>query len=954
MTKKKLYITYTFILLIWSFSFAQQYTNYTTKDGLPSNHVYKITQDAKGFIWFGTDKGLVKYNGKEMKNFTTRNGLATNDVWGIHPTPDGKVWYLSKSSKLGFVENDSVFSFDSDNGSQIFSPNFTSQVGNKIILNNSRSSHQLINGQWKNILSNNMYSKTAKSYIEHSKIAALETTSGSDSIRIVYKNGAKVNVENVRNILNTIHYRGQVTDSLYYWTTDTEYSILNLNTAKIHRRYFKDEIGLDKTQYTRLNIVNNEIQITGRGFVGILNSKYHLTKTVLIPEKYDVHFALIDKNETVWASTFAKGVFKFPKVKRNIKYYFQNEKILTTNVINDEIIASIYNKGFYRYNKNKREFEPFIKDKEYVYSSNYIDSLETAYFFSKSKIRSVKNGKMKLIDFSNSTFKTINIARQLVYFNQSLYARNYRGLSLVNLEKLKVEKLYDQIGINDMIVHNANFFIATTNGLKEFKNEIISSVLFNNKTFEKSILSIDEISNTQLLLNTDGFGSYVTNSSDIYQLPKSEFLIVNNGYVNNNIIWLATNNGLLKYSKHKNNYEFEKKITVANGLPSNNVNDVIVNGSDLIVSTNNAIAILPKNQESISLFLTIYIDEAVFNGKNIYGSKNTFEYVKNNNTTFSVSSINFEENNKELTYQYKLNPVQNNWISTTSKNINFTNLSPNNYILEFKANGVLQNFNFKITPLWYQKLYSKILIGLFITSVISFILLKIRNREITKKTNKLNSQKQLAEYELYALRSQMNPHFVFNSLNSIQYYINKNEIELSEKYLVKFSRLIRKFFDFSRNKFISIEQEISLLKNYLEIEKMRFGEEFKFSFNIDENLKLKDQNIPSMLLQPIVENSVNHGLFHNEGKGIITINFNHISAKEYAVEIIDDGIGLTKAKEIKDNSIKTHSSKSTEIIADRIKLLNQTNEWTVTYKIKDLNNVGETGTCAKLTFKNNE
>ena len=99
MKLKKLHITLLFVF-IWSFSFAQQFTNYSTKEGLPSNHVYKVTQDTKGFIWIATDKGLVKYNGSDFKTFTTKDGLATNDIWGLNATPDGKIWYQSKAFKV--------------------------------------------------------------------------------------------------------------------------------------------------------------------------------------------------------------------------------------------------------------------------------------------------------------------------------------------------------------------------------------------------------------------------------------------------------------------------------------------------------------------------------------------------------------------------------------------------------------------------------------------------------------------------------------------------------------------------------------------------------------------------------------------------------------------------------------------------------------------------------------
>ena len=105
---KKLHITL-IIILIWSFSFAQQYTNYSTKNDLPSNHIYKITQDYKGFIWFITDKGIVKYNGTTFKTFTTKEGLPTNDIWDIKITPDNKIWYFNMGRRRRLPINITYF-----------------------------------------------------------------------------------------------------------------------------------------------------------------------------------------------------------------------------------------------------------------------------------------------------------------------------------------------------------------------------------------------------------------------------------------------------------------------------------------------------------------------------------------------------------------------------------------------------------------------------------------------------------------------------------------------------------------------------------------------------------------------------------------------------------------------------------------------------------------------------
>lgn len=938
--------------MIWSFSFAQQYTNYTTKDGLPTNLIYKITQDAKGFIWFLTDKGLVKYNGNTMKTFTTKNGLSTNDIWELLPTPDGKVWYISKSSKLGYIENDSVHAFENENKNEILNPVYSSQVNNKIILTSSNTSHLLEKGKWKLISKNtiNNIDYQVFYYIEHSTISALEVT--FNSLNMVYKDKKKKSIKNVHYIKKGMQVRGQINDSLFYWSGAKDYVILNLNTAKIYKRNFKDEIDIDKSQHTRINSINNQIQITGRGFVGFIDPNYHIKNTVYIPPNLDAHFAMIDKNESVWIASFNNGVYQLSKSKKQIKYSFEKEKILKTNTTNNKIIANIYKKGFYKYNSNKKIFEPFINEVDYIYNATYIDSLDLEFYTSKTKIFQKKLGKIKVFDNTTSLNFNNDVAKKLIFFDSYLYGSFSFGLNKINPYDLQIKKLYYQHGITDLLVHNNNFLIATNNGLKQFKNEIISDVVFKNTLFNKSILSMNKISDTQILINTDGFGSFLTNLEEIYQLKNSEYLIVNNAYVENTNLWLATNSGVLKYTKENNTYQFIKTITKANGLPSNQINDVIIANNDLIVSTNNGIAILPKNQESNSQLLDIYIEKAIYNNHILKKDFNSFKYQENNNINFTVSQINYSENNTNFLYNYKLEPIQNNWVPTETNQINFNDLEPNTYIFSIKADNFEKKIEFTILPLWYQTIIFKATLLLFFL-ILLVLTYKLNKKRIEKNANqKANQLQKLAENELYALRSQMNPHFVFNSLNSIQYYIANNEIEVSEKYLVKFSQLIRMFLSFSSEKNISLKEEIKLLSNYLEIETMRFGKGLQSEIYLDERLKLTTL-IPSMLLQPIVENAVNHGVFHNNKKGTIKLAFNYIDKKTFKVLIEDDGVGFKRSKEIKLQSIKKHSSRSTQILTDRIELLNASKEWLITHKIIDLSNSDATksGTKVILTLK---
>jgi len=207
----------------------------------------------------------------------------------------------------------------------------------------------------------------------------------------------------------------------------------------------------------------------------------------------------------------------------------------------------------------------------------------------------------------------------------------------------------------------------------------------------------------------------------------------------------------------------------------------------------------------------------------------------------------------------------------------------------------------------------------------------------------------LAEIEMKALRAQMNPHFIFNSLNSIQKYILKNDTFAASQYLTKFSKLIRLILDHSNQNFISLSSEIELLKLYVEIEDMRFDNQFDYHFEIAENLNSESIQIPSMIIQPYIENAIWHGLLHKETKGILSITFKE---KDGCIKVIvdDDGIGREKALEIKSKQVLKKKSYGLQITEDRIAILNKTqNSKTKISIIDKMDNTGHAiGTRVEL------
>lgn len=961
MKQKKLHITL-LLILIWSFfsaltiflkkteriakpqslvfllyfsvaiSFAQQYTNYSTKDGLPSNHVYTIVQDAKGFIWFLTDKGMVKYNGKTFKTFTTKDGLPNNDVWDAFTTPDGKVWYFSKSSSLGYIENDNVVVFPNNDKDEIINPIYSSQIGDSIYPSGPNQTFTLKDARWHGeFQKHNDIIDEDWVKIRHKNVGYISLDSKDETLNLYNQDFKKTKQIPTKNLYGVTGVRGQINDSLFFWTTRKNYSILNLNTHNF-KQVNIEKFGVNTTSAVRINLVNNEIQISGNNFVAKLNKDLDIVNPFFFPKELQAHFGFIDKSNTIWLATFNNGFYKLPKKKRGIAYKFQNKKIQSFNTIDDNLVVGVYNNGFYSYNSNNNTFQKLSNNKGYNFGAYQIKQLNTKFYSSKESLIQLVNDEKRTIDFSKFTKQNLisnEIAREFVYHNKSLYGNFSFGINKLISNPLSIEKEYLQKGCNDLLVFNNQLLIATTNGLKELKNDTIVDVFFEENTLRKSILSLNNIDDSNVLINTDGYGSYITDLNTITPLKGSGFLIVQDAFINDKSIWLGTNTGVLHFQKKNDDYQLLRTYSIDDGLPNNNVNTVYANTENLIVGTNNGLAILPINQEREDLLLDLFIEDATYNNEPILHKKKRY-YASNSKFDIVANAVDFSEGNSN-TFSYKLEPIQKEWTETTTKLINFNNLAPNDYIFHLKSGTISKQLEFSIQPLWWQTTWAKLLMGLFSIAFISFVVWKLSRKAQEKRNRKLIEEKRISDIQLKALRSQMNPHFVFNSLAAIQYYINNNEIEESEAYLVKFSKLIRQFFELSKETEISLSEEVKLIKNYLDIEKLRFKEKFEYKINIDPKIKTNQSKLPTMLLQPIVENAVNHGVFNKLENGNITVNFSSENKKSIKVEIIDDGVGFVNTKKKTKRKVK-----SSNVLEDRLRFLNQTGLWNISYTEEEL------------------
>ena len=302
----------------------------------------------------------------------------------------------------------------------------------------------------------------------------------------------------------------------------------------------------------------------------------------------------------------------------------------------------------------------------------------------------------------------------------------------------------------------------------------------------------------------------------------------------------------------------------------------------------------------------------------------------NNNLIFHFSATNFLNPDQTL-YRYKLEGLSNHWseYSIDNKAV-FTSLNPGKYRFVVEAYNHLDNsktestvYSFRIRFPWYLN-------GWFITGVAVLLILcvyciiRYRTNQVKQEEQKKSEfTRQLATIEMRGLQSQMNPHFIFNSINSIQGFILKNKIDEARGYLMDFAKILRQTLDNATKEFITLEEELQYIQYYLNLELMRFDQKFKVDIRLPDNINPQIIQIPPMIIQPYVENAIRHGLLHKgDDKGLLIIEF--LVVNDYLKCIIEDnGVGRKKSKEIESWKQHTHIPQSTRITQDRIDLLNK-------------------------------
>ncbi len=996
-----------FLLLILSQPFlGQQYNfhNYSVKDGVAQSQVYSLLQDSRGYLWLGTrGGGITRYDGIEFKTFTVKDGLTNNYIFSIQEDLNHNLWigtnngvsvyngitfkkinlktindqvtiygisidkknrkwlatnmgvvmidekgihYVTdelnyrKISVLSiFADNDGVIWFGSSEGlgkiseinSQFSLKKFTKEDG---FNNNSVTCiSQDLNGTiWIGTYGDGAY------LFNHKKFYRI------DLKQELYK----------QTVLNFCMDNDNV------WLTTLNSGVAQYNTRTKLFTWLTEQEGLSNN-HVRCAIKDKSgnywFGTSGGGICNYFGKQFTVFDKSSGMAGNFVYSVFRDNNKRLWIGTADKGISLYD----SSKFYNYNA---TNGFINAKIKAIAQSKdgtlyfgadgeGLFSY--NGFEFKKVEGlDKKYIraMTTDENENLWVATAGSGIYKLTFNNEKINLINYTVKDGLLSNRITCLLQDNKHglWYGTETEGIGRIIKNRLLDKSFTKREGLPSNNIkclendNNGNLWVGTA-------GEGLACIELNNE------LKIKNYNHTKGLT-----------SSNIYLISKD----------NNGNILAGSETGLdhlfldkestIKEIKHYGKGEgFTGIETCQNAVFKDEDGSIWFGTINGLIKYNPANTVLNLNEPITSITNVKLFYEPISNTsyKNFIGDWNKVSNLNlpynQNHLTFDFISINFS-NPYAVKYQWMLEGFDKDWSPvSTQHTFSYPNLSYGNYVFKVKAcneDGVWNKnpatIKFYIAPPYWLRWWFILLVALASIALVIFIfkwrvnLVKSKAAEAQKKTL---LEKEVLELEQKALRLQMNPHFIFNALNSIQSQIGTDNEQKARYYLAKFSRLMRQILDNSRQSSITLEEEINTLENYLLIEKFCNGDRFDYQITVDNKIEKDYIKVPPMLLQPFIENAIKHGLkYDNKKRGCIHISFMEENDVLECV-VLDNGIGRKKASELNEKSKETyHQSTALIVTQERLDLM-QSSAFTNSLEIVDLYDEENHATGTKVIIR---
>ncbi|MBX2906866.1 MAG: histidine kinase [Taibaiella sp.] len=949
-----------FFMVCAHFSRAQHPFYYTITDdnGLPSNEVYDIEQDSFGYVWIGCDAGLYRYDGFRFARYSNRgqNAVAISAL-----RFSGSSLYCQNFFGQVFRLSDDSLHIEADVKERVMGhPEYAVAADGRLWVTLPGGVYSYSRGRESDRLS-----------VADSVVHEIEMLGGKELYYItgsgVLWHDRKPGFSSPERITlpdhlleNTTTYSLRAFGKRLLLTAYNPKS--NLHTIAVLSdgnltmvRKFRSDTFAER--------LYNFVLVDGGFWVCTSDGAYLLDNSGEIRAHHfpgeKISDMLMDREGEYWFSSLQNGLFVVPH-PRLMLLNSTNSTLADDNVTavqpfgESSLLVGTYGGDVYVFDYLHNGLEKLPRSPDMVYRNvtRIIPRDDGKIIVARGGLSSIDPKSRRERYFAATYIRDIAEAGDSLYFvsTQAINALSVRSVTHDG-SIVKQDVLVKRSG--KKVCYEAatgTLWFSLNTGLAYRRGAEFQPYLLDNKPLFASALYADT---GGLWVGTVSDGVYNIRSGKV-QLHLDEAT----GLLGNNIkcfasrgdtLYIATDvcinvrypDGALSYIRH------------ANGINAKEINAMCVAGPLLAVATLRGLFYVPVGTKFTNRSApNIKLRSVVVNGVEVRGANVNLPY-DNRDIVVNFSSVAMRSRGR-FNYMYRITGFEDEWkaLDGSTGRLLINHLPAGNFGFQVKAvneDGVesgIAALKFHIRPPFWQTPAFYILLALT-TALLVAILFLIRIRSIQRRAS---IREQITTSQLTALKAQMNPHFMYNTLNSIQDLVLQKDIKNTNYYLSRYSSLMRKILDSSGSSEIELAEEVEMLQLYLELEQLRFGGDFKFTIDCAPGIDKNGVEIPSMLIQPFVENALKHGLLHRRGEKRLRIAFSR-SGTGILCTIADNGVGRARAAEIKARSAASHKSFATQATLKRLELINAGRSEKVTLEIRDLQDEhGALGTEVLIYF----
>ena len=918
-------------------SLAQQVSHriFNVENGLPSNTIHDVDQDNAGFIWLATNAGICRFDGNKFKTYTSDNGLPSNTFYEIFKDHKNRLWFVSFNHQLCYLEGDSIHEYPfNDTLKKYCIPEILGGSFLDVHYDQYGRLFYSTSEQYIMVDSTGLFSEMKA---DRSKMHIKQLTSGKlmQLKQLDPKNGNHNLIIGLKDTTIWLYHPNPKSSRGYTLKISPFSWLISIGNITF---YIKDQRAIKRFELKGIRMFKNKNEVYIAGKDGLY--KHRIGRDQKPHKIFDLNgitSVYADNEGGLWVTSLHDGLFYIPEDRirsvnremgtvpftkvRSIEIlengflilggtqgqlcildssYRLIAKAQIKDDTSDPISSPIYD--FLAFG-NKVYFTHCVAHVGFMNINTIPDEMNPGSIadIPLHDVKSTDRGPKKYLSLYGDT-TVLSIGSGELF-------------QLIDNKMVEFKSWGKRKAMCFQVAADSSIYIGSTDGLYKLKNKL-EYLGDKSEMLKKQINSIIILDNNVIVCGTNGYGVVFFDGDSTVQISKNEGLL--SSFINTiagfqNQIWVGTKLGINKITIDRfSPLEFEiASFTKSSGLNSNGVNEIVIFNTTVYAASNDGLNFFPTSITSHAAKPKIALDAITISGENRSLKKDLQLKGVDNNIQISYRGISFKDH-EGLSYQYRLKGADNQWKTTNSRLIEFSNLIDGNYELIIYAvnrEGMLSdqpvNIRFTVLPPFWKT--SWFLVSAFLMIVaLAYTLLKYRDKKLhSKYEEKARMEKEMNVLKLEAIKAKVNPHFTFNVLNSIQEYVLNNNPVKAADYLSSFAGLIRQLLEYSGKSQISLKEERELLEAYLELERLRLNYPFTHLIEVHPEIEEEYTFIPPAITLPFVENAILHGIIPLKKNGKIEVCFSK-NKSGLLCSVRDNGIGRLRAKEIKKKNTNQH------------------------------------------------